>query len=185
MSKVPKKLLKFSFTKLIRTRKQRHFTSIEGSPKEWIQHEESPLPTGSSYLVYKCFPFTHWLATRNRKIRLLSQAILTTRGSRLTARSTPLARKEAVCVITEMETVKDYVDTATRNTVTTPTYINGNQRKASNDAGYIYGCDMLLVNKYPSLCHRTCLASTRLQKRPLPCMTLAMAPAIFTEKDYK
>jgi hypothetical protein len=65
---------------------------------------------------------------------------LTTRGSRLTARSTPLARKEAVCVITEMETVKDYVDTATRNTVTMPTYING----------YIYGCDMLLVNKYPS-----------------------------------
>ena len=33
--------------------------------------------------------------------------------------------KEAVFVNTDMETVKDYVVTATGNTVTTQTYLNG------------------------------------------------------------
>jgi hypothetical protein len=54
---------------------------------------------------------------------LLSQVILTPRGSQLTAISTPQARKDAVFVITEMETRKGYIDTATRNTVTTATTI--------------------------------------------------------------
>ena len=69
------------------------------------------------------YSFCHWLATRIRNSRLLSQTILTPRGSCLTARSTPQAGKDAVFVITEMETRKGYIDTATGNTVTTATTI--------------------------------------------------------------